>query len=76
MCLGTVAKLKKKFNQGLKRGDSLDWFGRRWESCIHIQKGGFCIVDMAEGMLARWGRCPHCLGEYLNSRELSRELDR
>jgi hypothetical protein len=22
------------------------------------------IVDMAEGMLARWGRCRRCLGEY------------
>jgi hypothetical protein len=60
MCLGTVAKLKKKFNQGLKHGNSLDWFGQRWESRIHIQKGGFRIVDMAEGVLAS----PHRLGEY------------
>jgi hypothetical protein len=22
------------------------------------------IVDMAEGVLARWGRCCRCLGEY------------
>jgi hypothetical protein len=21
------------------------------------------IVDMAEGVLARWGRCHHCLGD-------------
>ncbi len=35
------------------------------------------IVDMAEGMLARWGRCHRCLRDiFLNkSRELSRELD-
>ncbi len=42
LCLGTVAEVKKKFNQGLKRGDSLDRFGRKWESCFHIQKGAFC----------------------------------
>jgi hypothetical protein len=35
------------------------------------------IVDMAEGVLARWGRCCCYLGEYfLNFRELSRELNR
>jgi hypothetical protein len=27
MCLGTAAEVKKKFNQGLKRGNSLDRFG-------------------------------------------------
>ncbi len=41
LCLGTEAKVEKKFNQGLKRGNSLDWFRRRWESHFHIQKGGF-----------------------------------
>jgi hypothetical protein len=29
LCLGTVAEVKKKFNQGLKRENSLDWFGQR-----------------------------------------------
>ncbi len=38
--LGTAAEVKMKFNQGLKRGNSLDWFGQRWESRFHIQKGG------------------------------------
>jgi hypothetical protein len=42
MCLGTAAKVNKKFNQGLKHGNSLDWFKQRWKSCFHIQKGGFC----------------------------------
>jgi hypothetical protein len=41
MCLGTAAEVKKKFNQGLKHGNSLDWFGQRWVSRFHIQKGGF-----------------------------------
>jgi hypothetical protein len=41
LCLGTVAEVKKKFNQGLQHGNSLDWFGWRWESHFHIQKGGF-----------------------------------
>jgi hypothetical protein len=41
MRLGTAAEMKKKFNQGLKHGNSLDWFSQRWESCFHIQKGGF-----------------------------------
>ncbi len=27
MCLGTVEEVKKKFNQRLKRRNSLDWFG-------------------------------------------------
>ncbi len=29
MCLGTAAEVKKKFNQGLKHGNSLGWFGQR-----------------------------------------------
>ncbi len=41
ICLGTAAEVKKKFNQGLKCGNSLDRFGQRWESCFHIRKGGF-----------------------------------
>ncbi len=36
LCLGTMAELKKKFNQGLQHGNSLDWFGQRWESRFHI----------------------------------------
>jgi hypothetical protein len=42
LCLGTVTEVKKKFNQGLKHGNSLDQFGQRWESLFHIRKGGFC----------------------------------
>ncbi len=41
MCLGTTAEVKKKVNQGLKHGNSLDWLGQRWESHFYIQKGGF-----------------------------------
>jgi hypothetical protein len=41
VCLGTLAEVKKKFNQGLRHGNSLDWFRQRWESRFHIQKGGF-----------------------------------
>ncbi len=36
LCLGTTAEAKKKFNQGLKCGNSLDQFGQRWESRFHI----------------------------------------
>jgi hypothetical protein len=36
LCLGTAAEVKKKFNQGLKLGNSLDQFGQRWESRFHI----------------------------------------
>ncbi len=64
MCLGTAAKVKKKFNQGLKHGNSLDRFSQRWESTFISKRVASVIVDMAEGMLARWERCCCHLGEY------------
>jgi hypothetical protein len=57
MCLGTAAEVKKRFNQGLKCENSLDWFGQRWESRFISKRVVSVIVDMVEGVLARWGGC-------------------
>jgi hypothetical protein len=62
--LGTAAEVKKKFNQDCSMG--IPWIGSgKGRNPAFISKRVISvIVDMAEGMLARWGRCCHCLGEY------------
>ena len=76
MHLGAVAHVEKKVNQELEIGNSMDWFEGRRESHLHVRQRGFCQSGHGDSCAGEMGMMlPHQL-VWLNSRELSRELDK
>ncbi len=76
MRLGAAAHVEKKVNQGLEIGNSLDWFGGRRESCLHVHQRGFCQSGHGDSYAGEMGKMLPQQLVWLNSRELSRELNK
>jgi hypothetical protein len=73
---GAAAHVEKKVNQGLEIGNSLDWFWGRRESHLNVHQRGFYQSGHGDSCAGEMGKILLQQLVWLNSRELSRELNR
>jgi hypothetical protein len=64
LCLGTAAEVKSSSIREYSVGISWIGLGKGGNPAFISKRVVSVIFVMTEGMLARWGRCHHCLGDY------------